>query len=246
MNKLNGVLITKERAILEYQSREQKPSASDKNYWNNKWKQSVISYSAPTNKKVIEYVQFREISEITEMANTIISDNPSLCNSSDGVVLAYMRYQKSMFDTKQWVYQHDPVGKELWRTPEETLQLKYGDCDDYMILGYYVIRKMFMIKGLWEEVKHRLKCVDGHVFAGGTILVYAGRHAYLNWLYSDGEWFTVETTYCKEYAIDYFGKTPQRLNNWYGTINFTFNEYASYCQNDTIITNIKYEKVIKE
>jgi hypothetical protein len=211
-------------------------------YWDSKWKQNNIWYNAPDNKRVIEYVSYRDIQEIKSLAGTLINVNGNSFDNPDVVVSVYMNYQKKQFDDKKWKYMLDPSNKDLWRTPEETLKLGYGDCDDWMILGYYIMREMFKQLGLWEKVKHRLKCMDGHVFGGGDILVYQGRHAYLSWLHTDTNWYTVETTYYREHSINNFGKLPQKLNDWYGPIDYTFTEYTSWAQRSMTVFGKDYQR----
>jgi transglutaminase-like putative cysteine protease len=38
-------------------------------------------------------------------------------------------------------YQEEPPGADVWQTPEETWAIKSGDCEDYAILKYALLRK---------------------------------------------------------------------------------------------------------
>ena len=116
------------------------------------------------------------------------------------------------------------------------------DCDSYGILEYYLIREIFKQLNRWEEVKHRLKCVVGHVHNTDKVYTYAGLHFYLIWLHSNGEWQTVETTFYRERAIINFGKTPHKLNQQYSLISFTFNEDWSWAQNSLLLDRLDFEK----
>ena len=123
-----------------------------------------------------------------------------------------------------------------------TVGVYVRQCDDYMILEYDIIRELFNQLSVWENVKHRLKCVAGNVNKRGSIPSNAGGHAYLIWLAEDKEWYTVETTYYPEKAITNFKKLPQKHNQMYGTMWFTFNEDKSWAQNSITVTTLDFNK----
>lgn len=208
--------------------------------WNNKWTKSIVKYAAPIDKYVIEYVEDKEYLEINQIAMEIIEANQIIDISLiPKIVMLWIEKERFKYKTEE---------KENWNDPLSTLINKDvgNDCDDIMILTYYIIRKIIQIKGLWQQNKHRLKCQDIHVFSytnQGNILNYAGRHANLIWLGEDCEWYTIETTYYLNQAISNFHKKPQRQNNKYGLINYTFNEDYSWAQN-SIIVQKDYKKII--
>ena len=80
---------------------------NDKEYWDNKWAQANIVYAAPYRKTVTEYVKFREIQEITEIARTIIQDGGLVKNAPDEVPLAVMEWIKK----QKFKYQIDKKHK---------------------------------------------------------------------------------------------------------------------------------------
>jgi len=219
-----------------------KPSVDDADYWNNKWNKSTIYYNAPKRKKVTEYVQYRDIPQITDIAHILISDNPDIRHDKDGVVFTAMNWLENQFKNGTFRYVSDQG--EVWEPPEETLTSKRGDCDNFGIVTYFVIREMFKQLDQWEQVKHRLKCVAGNINQRSSIPSGAGGHFYCNWLHSTAEWFTVESTYYRKNAINMFDKIPQKLNNLYGTIWFTFNEEYSWAQHSLTVTKNDFKKII--
>lgn len=210
------------------------PHMDDAEYWNNKWQQNKVRYRAPNTKAVTEYVKYREIKEITDIANMLIRTDALVGNDFDSIPLSALKWLEEQFKVKKFKYQLDKG--EDWSDPETLLERKYGDCDDWGILLYSIIREIFKQLGNWDKVKHRLKCVAGNVNNRGSIPSGAGGHFYLNWLHFDGNWYTVESTYYRPNAIANFGKLPQKLNPMYGTIWFTFNEQFSWAQNSLTVT----------
>ena len=233
----------KSNSVLIAQLNAKEPGVEDSEYWNNKWVKNKIYYSAPTKRNVLEYVEYREIPKVTEIANKIIEEYGLSKSNYDSIPLSWMKYKKIMFDSKQWKYVSDPKGKDLWRTPEETLELKYGDCDDFALLGHYVVRETFKLLYCWTKVKHRLKFVAGNVNRRGTIPSNAGGHAYGIWLYSDKEWMTIESTYYPEISIRNYGVLPQKYNPMYGNIWFSFNEEFSWGDHSIAISKKDFNKI---
>lgn len=237
--ELNG----QDRYITELEEQiEPEPNIDDADYWNNKWKKSTVWYSAPKRKKVIEYVKEKSSLPIINLANVLIGKYNLSSNDLDDVPLKVMKWVESQFKARKFKYLLDKG--EIWEDPEDVLDAKKGyDCDSYGILMYYVIRQIFQLLGKWDEVKHRLKCVAGNVNRKGSIPSSAGGHFYLLWLHSDGQWYTVETTYYRPVSILNFGKKPQKLNSMYGTIWFTFNESHSWAQHSIVINQKDYKKL---
>ena len=217
---------------------KQRADVSDADFWNNKWKKSIVRYKAPKRLKVIEYVKYRDIPAIDSFADDIIRDYALHPGNVDMVPLGVMRW----IHGKSFEYKIDDG--EVWKTPEKFFEDvdEGNDCDDFMILMYFLIRKIFQKFEIWDEVKHRLKCVAGNVNKRGVIPSGAGGHAYLNWLRENGQWYTVETTYNIRTAIGNYQKSPQKLNPMYGTIWFTFNEDHSWAQNSITVSKEDFEK----
>ena len=241
----NGLLAKRNAEIsIELQQLQQtKPSVNDASYWNNKWTQNNIYYSAPTNKKAIEHVQYRKIPIITDIAFNFINENKLSISLLDNIPLTVLKWLQVKFDNREFKYVSDKG--ETWNTPEQTLQDKFGDCDDWGILEYYIIREIFMQLQCWDKVKHRLKCQALNVNYYSSIPSQAGGHFNLLWLHSDGEWYTIESTYYRERAIQYFGSLPQKLNTAYGTIWFTFNEQYMWTQNSLTVSSEDFKKLKK-
>ncbi len=227
------------RAKLDKKERD----VMDSTFWNTKWKQSTIYYNAPKRKKVVDYVTYREIESISSISSFIIANNALHPGCVDNVPLAVMNWTNDMFDDKELKYKHDPGKTDLWRTPEETLSLKYGDCDDISILEYYITRQIFKDLGIWDENKHRLKFICGNVNRRGSIPSSAGGHAYLNWLADDGNFYTFESTYYLPNAIRNYKKLPQKLNPIYSTIWFSFNEQYSWSQHSISVSENDFKKI---
>ena len=211
---------------------------NDKEYWDSKWAQADIVYAAPYRKTVTEYVKFREIQEITEIARTIIQDGGLVKNAPDEVPLVVMEWLQKQFKAKKLKYIKEE--KEYWDRPEEVLN-KGSDCDGIGILEYYIIRKIFQELGIWKSMNHRLKCVAGNVNRKGNIPSNAGGHFYLIWLHNNGEFFTVETTYYLKDAIENYGIVSHKLNMLYGTLWFTFSSEKSWAQHSIIISKEDYK-----
>jgi|TARA_Y100000310_G_scaffold140352_1_gene139761 hypothetical protein len=234
-SSLKEVLLAAEQVEL-LEKYENSPDVYDSEYWDNKWKQSTVWYNAPKRKKVTSYVKYKKSEHIKSIADSI----NGLHQDPDGIVLEILEWLESQFKSGKFKYKLDKG--ETWTQPSELLERGYGDCDDYGILEYNVIRQKFLDLGMWEIVKHRLKCVAGNVNRRGSIPSGAGGHFYLMWLAEDGEWYCVESTYYRKNAIVNWLKLPQKLNPMYGTIWFTFNESKSWSQNSLTVSKKDFKK----
>jgi hypothetical protein len=237
-------LLTKDKTIsvLVAQLNAKEPKYSDAEYWNNKWAKDSVYYAAPDRKDVREYVKDKEIPAVDDVVDYIIRTYNLHKDNTEQIALSWMKYKKEKFDSRVWKYVSDPSGKDLWRSPEETIKLCYGDCDDWATLGHYVIRAILKKLGVWKVNKHRLKFVCGNVNRGGTIPSCAGGHAYGVWLGEDNEWYTVESTYYPEMAISNYGKLPQKYSKMYGTIWFSFNEDFAWSDGTLTVSKKDFKK----
>ena len=215
-----------------------KVDVNDAKFWNEKWPKSKIYYKAPNRKVVTDYVKEYPFPRVKKIAMDIISSSMLVRDNPDGVVLAVMEWIKK----EKFRYAKEP--SELWKCPEQILddKNKGNDCDDIGILMYYIIREIFKQLKIWEKVKHRLRCMCGNVNRRGDIPSSAGGHFYLNWLHYDNHWYTVESTYYLALAIANYEKLPQKYNSMYGTIWFSFSDYASWSQKSITVTKKSFIK----
>ena len=216
-----------------------KISVDDSEYWNSKWEKSVVFYNSPKRGMVITHLKDRDIAELTLVAKTLMKENNF--TNPDQVPIAVLKWLEKSFVSGKFTYQTER-GEE-WSTPEETLKKRNDDCDGWGIVEYYLIRTLFKQLNQWDGVKHRLKCLAGNVNNYGSIPSQAGGHFYLNWLHSDGEWYTVESTYYRQKAIDLYGQLPQKLNPAYGTIWFSFNSDWSWSNHSLTISREDFKKL---
>ena len=231
------------KEVKRLQRQSAPPSIEDSNYWNNKWGKSNIYYAAPKRKLITSYLNYEPLKEIKDIADDIIEKNTLTGEKVDQVPLYVMKWLESGFKSKKFKYVSD--NKETWQTPLETLNRKKGDCDDWGILEYNLIREILKMFGLWEKNKHRLKAVDGHVHESNKYANYAGRHFYLLWLADDCEFYTVESTYYRPRAILNYKVKPHKKNSQYSIINYTFNEQYCWSQKSAIIEVRDYGKKSK-
>lgn len=216
------------------------PHVSDANYWNDKWKKSTVYYNAPDRRKAMTYVQPKSVPQVDEIALEIIKEYKLVSGKPDDIPIAVLNWVEFQFKKRIFKYVSDT--NENWYSPEELLKVKKGDCDDWGILMYYIIREIFSHLSIWSTVKHRLKCVTGNVNSPSTIPSVAGGHFYLLWLADDCEWYTIESTYYRPLAINNYLKKPQKLNPTYGVIWFTFTDYDSWSQHSLSISKKDFKK----
>jgi len=238
----------KKISLLEIEAQQVLPSIKDALYWNTKFPQRKIRYPKVD---VQTHLKFREIEGVTKIARDIMemhhfTDLDEVANSWNKWVVTNVETQtrRSVSTKKPFVYKTEV--KETWRTPEQTLFLGYGDCDDYMLLGYFVIRKMLMLLNEWEYHSHRLLCQVVFAFYGSNKLPRpAGWHANLLWIHSDLNYYTLETTFYASKALTHFGKLPQKYNPMYPLIDFTFTSEFAFSFHDLERDSYDYKKKLK-
>jgi len=217
------------------------PSLLDAEYWNNKWQQRKVFYKAPIRISVCDYLKYKQSKELTAIADYIIENNNITAEKVDNIPLFVLTWIEHMFKDKVFKYVIDK--SEDWQSPSNTLKRALGDCDDWGILEYNIIREILKMIYQWDNHKHRLKCVAGNVNRYGTIPSSAGGHFYLIWLHKDCKWYTVESTYHRAKSIRDFAVRPMKINPVYGTIWFTFNEELSWAQNSITVSKEDFKKI---
>jgi len=188
---------------------------------------SRISYSAPASKLLTKYLEERVIQGVTDIAYVIIDDFGLKANNPDKVPISVLKWLDKQFKEGKFKYKRE-VG-EKWRTPEQTLKLRYGDCDDFSILEYYICRTIFKILGIWGICQERLYCVVGGVNARGDKPDPKELHAYLAWrAFKDDKYYPIETTFYRGMSIIEYLRVPHRHNTRYNYFRYIFNDKNSY------------------
>jgi len=227
---------------------EELPDIYDSEYWNNIWSQSVIYYPAPKKQKVQKYLAPEKDQTVLNLfCDELIQKHSSLknyVNTPDLLVGIIFEYMISFFDSGRFKYL--PEDKEIWNTPSITLSIGFGDCDDYSIAMYSVIRTIFSRFKIWEKNRHRLKCVAGNVNQYGTIPYPNGSHLWLIWLSDNTYWYGVDLTYYCEISLRNFLKQPIQFNKLYGTIWFTFNEKYCWSTHNLSVTSRDWKKYVED
>ena len=240
MSKHNTMKLEKDSLVKQIQSMKQKHSYLDAEYWNTKWQQRKVYYNAPRRVNVCDYLKYAKVQEIVQIADTIIEDNSITAEKVDDVPLYVLKWLEGMFKDKVFKYVLD--SSENWQTPSTTLKIAQGDCDDFGILEYHIIREILIMLKVWDKHKHRLKCIAGNVNKYSTIPAPAGGHFYLVWLYKDGQWYGVESTYYRPKSILDFSVKPIKTNPAYGVIWFTFNDELSWAQHSITVSKEDFKK----
>lgn len=211
--------------------KESRPSVNDADYWNDKWLRNRVTYSAPHLQTVQEYIKYEPIDYIDSIVQEIRQNYVRQEKSPDKVVKHIQSWRDEVF-YKQMKFKYKLDKTEKWNHPLETLEALRGDCDDVGILFYFIIRQVFVRMGMWDMVRHRLKCACGNVNRPGKIPVAGGGHFFLLWLGESGHWYTFETTYHMDLSRRKFLELPTKADKMYGTLWFTFNEHFSWVQQD--------------
>ena len=235
----------KEIVALSIKTKEVLPSVYNADYWNTKFPTAIIKYP---DVEVTTHLKFREIKGVADLAIEILDEYKP--KTADDVANAWNKWcvknietqtRRAASTTKRFKYFSEV--KEIWRTPEQTLKLEYGDCDDFMILGYFVIRKMLMLLNLWIKNSHRLLCQVVFVFSLSNRLPKpSGWHANMLWIHSDLNYYTLETTYYANKAVSNFGNKPQKINPMYQLIDFTFHSDSAFSLHNLEMSSREYKK----
>lgn len=213
----------------------------DKDYWDNKWKQSPVVYNGRALRGKTDRISID--------AKSFISENDEICKR---VVDRYKLKKNDVDDTalaiQQWVvkfltYKYDDENSgvpEFWQFPFETLQAEVGDCED----GGILISSLLINAGVpsW-----RVKVAAGYVQSAPT--APQGGHAYCLYLADDGDWRILDWCYLQDSRVKVKDK-PLAKNggqkNAYKDVWFTFNNEHSWAGSPIKVFDSRMSKHMTE
>jgi len=187
-------------------------------WWNSRWKKTVVVYDTGNGEmkdpRDLLNAKFEPTPELQSFLDSIKSlDNDSKAYKIHRWILKDlgMKYKS---DSEIW---HKT---EYWQTPQQSLSLKSGDCEDFSLLWL----KITEIAGI---PSYRCKIYCGDTDGGG--------HAYPCYLSEEGNrWVSMDLTYyAKILQIEY--RAAVQNIRYYGRVWFSFNRSAIFAQHDTQI-----------
>ena len=94
------VQLEQSSSFIKSMQKQDEEDVNNADYWNDKWTRSDIWYRAPNRVLVNEYLKYREIKEVTEIAKELLKQNPL----NDNVPLAVMKWLNEQFNKKEFRY----------------------------------------------------------------------------------------------------------------------------------------------
>lgn len=157
----------------------------------------------------------------------IIESNHLRKDKNDDAVLAIQKYVVSRIQ----YHKDESLGNpEYWLFPEETLNLKRGDCEDGAILIASLI-----LNALPKAHHWRVRVAAGWVREAPT--APQGGHAYCTYCRTtDNEWVPIDWCYFQDSGVPVSGKILIRDRTVYQDVWFSFNHLHAYSH-----TNFKLE-----
>lgn len=211
------------------------PEATCAKWWNSQWKRSKVVWDlrGKGQQDVSDCLKFS--TEDGDAARAVLAKIGHLPSDMDSKVKFIMARLQNLYDMsrpKLYGGRYETDSKlhktpDYWQSPSETYASGYGDCDDWGILLYLVLRCA-------DVPAWRLKCNVTEVIQEGKS---DGLHFDLLYLAkSDYEWYVLEGTWYPQTAIFRFLSVPRKdSTDKYGLILFTFNEEYTWAQHDFAI-----------
>ena len=182
---------------------------------------------------VTVYLEVGNIEPFTELAKDLIS-RYKLTNKNTPTEIITMMYRYWNLDSS-WTYVTDQKqfgSAEWWESPDRALDTRRGDCESKSKAMYWTGIEMLRLLDK-EEHDWRL------TFVAATI-TGAGGHAFLTWLYNDGEYYIIESTYDERNSkYKTWLKTPMRFNNFYGAPWGIATKYRSWRGSSAALKSFK-------
>lgn len=183
-------------------------------YWNNKWKHKIITYKA---QKGIERDPRTYIFNKSYILEKVIRKMklPKEDNKKAYAILLWVMRNIKYTGDKELHQQ-----KEYWQTPEETIALKKGDCED----GALLIKSLALVAGI-SDYKMKICCGN----------VKGGAHAYVIYLreniddFRKGTWCVLDWVYWPS-LLPVEKRKEHKDEIKYLDIWFTFNKEFTFAQ----------------
>lgn len=188
------------------------------NWWDTRWNKTTVYYSTGN----------LEMNDPRDLLRADFVPTPLVIAFLDSIKnktldeKAYMIH-KWILRTFGFKYKTDRVvwnKSEYWQTPQETLALVTGDCEDASLLWM----KLTELAGI---PSYRCKVYCGDTDAGG--------HAYPCYLTVRGNrWVSMDLTYYAN-VLQVKHRADVQNISYYGRVWFTFNRSTIWAQHDTTI-----------
>lgn len=179
------------------------------------------------------YLRPSDMKPFTELAEKLIDENDLDGNSNptDVVTIMYKYWNKK----SSWTYKYD---KELynkadyWEDPTESMLRRTGDCESKSFCMLNTTTEMLRLLALSEH--------EWRLTFTASVVAGEGGHGYLTWLYDDGEYYVVESTYYNRSSFNKtWLKTPIRFNNLYQDLWGFSTKEKSWRTYNSALTNFK-------
>jgi len=179
--------------------------------------------------KIYPAIFIRTNKATDEMFDKYIKDNFSDLDSyhSDLIVQIITRFIHNLVKINGYSSDLKRTGKiEDWYSPEDAFELILtqngsGDCEDYGILLYTLLRRALIITGFSGEL-WRLRCFLVNVIGSGY-------HFSVAWAKeSCADWINLETTFYADSFDDVWSKDIPLRNNWLYQIDYSFDTETCY------------------
>ena len=195
-------------------------------WWNSRWREAVVQWDTGKGKVDPRTVLEFDAADKAAVATLYRSFGDAVMAEEDDEVyrvMAKLLWKYPQPDS----YVHDSVKhrtSDYWQHPLQTFTDGTGDCDDWAILLYALLRHAGVPAWRLKLVVHLACRPDGKQGEGHMSVLYLAHRDY--------EWYTLEGTWYPAFALENFLLTPQKRNPMYGKIYFTFNEERIWAQHD--------------
>jgi predicted transglutaminase-like cysteine proteinase len=194
-------------------------------FWNNKWTKNEVIYQAQGTIK-------RDVRNLICTKSYILEPVAKAFNkqSNDEKALNLLKLVNRIL-TYKGDFEIKKVA-EFWQHPEETYQIRQGDCED----GSLLLISLMRLAGV---PAFRVKICAGNVLSPVKTAIDISTetgHCYVIYLSEKfNEWFVLDWCYWFSDSIEAFNKTPHRDMKNYKSIWWTVNDEFSWAQHSTII-----------
>ena len=182
-----------------------------KDWYENRRNQNTWLYNGNRlgRTDVKNYLIPSDIKPFTKLAKEIIERYSITEKHSPTEIITFMYRYWNL--TSSWRYVTDMALYgviEMWEDPTEAVKRRTGDCETKAKCMLNTATEMLRIL---KKSNHewRLTFI-------ASVVAGEGGHAYLTWLYDDGEYYVIESTYYEHSSKQKtWLKTPMRFNNMY-------------------------------